>query len=148
MHGIVSIQVEATPTIGLREGLGVEADAVQVGARGRALGALGEGAAAVLEVEAGPRSAHGAGTRTAAVRVAAGAAAARALALPLAQAPQVALDLARVDLAAGQVHVRRLDQPPLVAGERHPLREHVVGVGQPRRCRRGASRPGTRRSTR
>src|SRR3954464_784501 len=38
------------------------------------------------------------------------------LALPLAQAPEVAAHLLRFDLAAGQVHVRRGDQPPLVAG--------------------------------
>ena len=53
-------------------------------------------------------------------------------ALPLRQPPQVALDLARVELAAGQVHVGRRDQPALVAGQRHPLGQHVVGVGQPR----------------
>src|SRR3954469_25251033 len=52
------------------------------------------------------------------------------LALPLAQAREDAADLLRVDLPPGQVHVRRGDQPPLVAGQRHPLREHVVGVRQ------------------
>ena len=51
LHGIVSIHVEATPMIGLAQRLVVEADALEVGARGRALGAVGEGAAAVLEVE-------------------------------------------------------------------------------------------------
>ena len=61
-----------------------------------------------------------------------GAPRAGALALPLAQAPEVAPDLPRVDLAPRQVQVGGLDQPPLVAGERHPLREHVVGVGQAR----------------
>ena len=55
-----------------------------------------------------------------------------ALALPAAEAPDVALDLARVDLAAGQVHVGAGDQPPLVALERHPLGQDVVGVGQAR----------------
>ena len=64
----------------------------------------------------------------------AGAGALEALALPLAEAPEVALDLLRVDLAAGQVHVRLGDQALLVALERHPLGEHVVGVGQPRRA--------------
>src|SRR5690348_18420098 len=54
-----------------------------------------------------------------------------ALALPAAEAPDVALDLARIDLAAGQVHVGRADQAPLVALERHPLGEHVVGVRKP-----------------
>ena len=55
---------------------------------------------------------------------------------------------ARVDLAAGQVQVGLGDQAALVALQRHPLREHVVGVGQARASRRAASRPGTRRSTR
>src|SRR5215212_6240473 len=50
--------------------------------------------------------------------------------LPLAQAPEVAPDLPRVDLAAGLVHVRAPDQAVLVAGQRHPLGQHVVGVGQ------------------
>ena len=58
--------------------------------------------------------------------------AAQALALPLAQAPEVAAHLLGVDLAAGQVHVRGRDQVLLVAGERHPLGQHVVGVGQAR----------------
>src|SRR3954463_11372088 len=53
-----------------------------------------------------------------------------ALALPAAEAPDVALDLARVDLAAREVHVRRGDQAALVALERHPLREYVVRVRQ------------------
>jgi hypothetical protein len=30
------------------------------------------------------------------------------------------------------VHVRVGDQTTLVGGERHPLGEHVIGVGQPR----------------
>ena len=38
----------------------------------------------------------------------------------------------RIDLPARQVHVRARDQAPLVAGQRHPLREHVVGVRQQR----------------
>src|SRR6476661_7455473 len=62
----------------------------------------------------------------------AGGAAAHALALPLAQAPEVAADLPGVDLTAGEMHVGRLDQAALVAGERHPLGQDVVGVGQPR----------------
>ena len=48
------------------------------------------------------------------------------LALPLAEAPEVALDLPRVDLAAGQVHVGLVDEPALVALQRHPLGQHVV----------------------
>src|SRR3954454_2272300 len=55
-------------------------------------------------------------------------------ALPLAEAPEVALGLARVDLAARQVQVRLGDQAPLVALERHPLGQDVVGVGQARRA--------------
>ena len=51
-------------------------------------------------------------------------------ALPLAEAPEVALDLLGVDLAAGQVEVGLGDQAALVALQRHPLGEHVVGVGQ------------------
>src|SRR3954454_20880182 len=49
-----------------------------------------------------------------------------ALALPAPQPPDVALDLAGLDLAAGEVHVRGGDQPALVALERHPLGEDVV----------------------
>src|SRR3954470_13148327 len=59
-------------------------------------------------------------------------AALEALALPAAEPPDVALHLARVDLAAGAVHVRGADEAPLVALERHPLGQHVVGVRQPR----------------
>src|SRR4051794_24311966 len=55
-----------------------------------------------------------------------------ALALPAPEAPDVALHLAWVDLAAGQMHVRAGDQPALIALERHPLGEDVVGVGQAR----------------
>src|SRR5829696_1748982 len=61
-----------------------------------------------------------------------------ALALPAAQPPDVALEHLRVDLAARQVHVGLGDQAPLVALERHPLGQHVVGVRQPR----GAVRAG------
>src|SRR3954447_18011847 len=50
--------------------------------------------------------------------------------LPLAQAPEVAPDLPRVDLAAGLVHVRPPDEAVLVARQGHPLGQHVVGVGQ------------------
>src|SRR3954451_20686788 len=53
-----------------------------------------------------------------------------ALALPAPEAPDVALDLAWIDLAAGQVHVGAVDEPTLVALERHPLGEDVVGVRQ------------------
>ena len=116
----------------LREVLGRVADAVQVGARGGARRALGEGAAAVLDVEAvGSLTGRGL-VPSRAVPSSRRPRRAGALALPLAQPPEVALDLARVELAARQVQVRRLDQAPLVAGQRHPLREHVVGVGQPR----------------
>src|SRR5918994_4543382 len=55
-----------------------------------------------------------------------------ALALPAAEAPDVALEHLRVDLAAREVHVGLGDQAPLVALERHPLGEYVVGVRQPR----------------
>src|SRR6478609_4250468 len=54
-----------------------------------------------------------------------------ALALPAAQAPDVALDLLRVDLSAREVHVRGGDQAALVALERHPLGEDVVAVREP-----------------
>ena len=56
------------------------------------------------------------------------------VALPLREAPQVAPDLGRIELAAGQVHVRGRDQPPFVTGQRHPLRQHVVRVGQAARA--------------
>src|SRR3954469_3562118 len=67
-----------------------------------------------------------------ALRGAAGRAAVtlEALALPAAEAPDVALHLARVDLAAREVHVRAGDQAAFVALERHPLGQHVVGVRQ------------------
>src|SRR5262245_9128512 len=65
-------------------------------------------------------------------RAAGGAAVAlEALALPAAEAPDVALDLAWVDLAARQVHVGAGDQAALVALERHPLGEDVVRVREP-----------------
>src|SRR3954463_288713 len=56
----------------------------------------------------------------------------RALALPHLQAPEVAPDLARIDLAAREMHVRRGDQMALVAGQRHPLGEDVVAVRKAR----------------
>src|SRR3954454_14195394 len=82
-----------------------------------------------------PRSARG-------VRRAGGAGAAlggvagmrETLALPLTEAPDVALDLAWVELAPGKVHVRLVDEAPLVALQGHPLGEDVVRVGQPRRA--------------
>ena len=60
----------------------------------------------------------------------------RVLALPALQADQVAAHPVGIDLAARQVHVGLADQSPLVGGERHPLGEHVVGVGQPRAAER------------
>src|SRR5258707_723201 len=51
-------------------------------------------------------------------------------ALPLGQAPKVALDLTRIDLAAREVHVGGPEQAALVAGQGHPLGEDVVGVRQ------------------
>ena len=54
LHGIVSVQVEATPMIGLRERLVVVADALQLGAGGGALRALREGAGVVLGVQRRP----------------------------------------------------------------------------------------------
>src|SRR5829696_10230372 len=54
----------------------------------------------------------------------------QALALPAAEPPDVALEHLRVDLAAREVHVGLGDEAPLVALERHPLGQHVVGVGQ------------------
>src|SRR5690348_5015742 len=65
-------------------------------------------------------------------RAAGGAAMAlEALALPAPEAPDVALDLAGVDLAAREVHVRARDQAAFVAFERHPLGEDVIGVREP-----------------
>src|SRR4051812_42845256 len=61
-----------------------------------------------------------------------------ARALPLAQAPEVPRDLARIHLAPGQMQVGLVDQALLIALERHPLRQHVVGVrqaGGPERAR-------------
>ena len=69
-------------------------------------------------------------------------------ALPGPQPAQVAPHLAGIDVAARQVHVGVGDQPALVAAQRHPLRQHVVGVGQPRPGRRIAASRGSRRSTR
>ena len=112
--------------IGLAQRLAVEADRAEVLARGGPLGPVGQRAAAVLEVE--PVGAHGKQARSGRR----GRAARQALALPLAQAPEVAADLPRIDLPPGQMHVGALDQPPLVAGQRHPLGQHVVGVGQAR----------------
>src|SRR2546422_740352 len=57
---------------------------------------------------------------------------ARALALPAREALQITTDEVRVDLATGQMHVGVVDQAALVGRQRHPLGEHVVGVGQPR----------------
>src|SRR5437899_1311430 len=54
-----------------------------------------------------------------------------ALTLPAVQTPQVTADLVGVHLAPGLVHVGVGDQALLVAGEGHPLGQHVVGVGEP-----------------
>src|SRR4051794_21020629 len=54
------------------------------------------------------------------------------LALPLREPPEVPAYPARVDLATRQVHVRVADESFLVARERHPFGEDVVGVGQAR----------------
>src|SRR3954470_14968864 len=90
----------------------------------------------MLEVEVTvPGGGHGgeSTTRAARLRRAAGGAAValEALALPAPETPDVSLDLARVDLAAGEVHVRARDQAALVALEPHPLGQHVIGVRQP-----------------
>ena len=61
LHGIVSIHEWATPDDRLGQVLGGVADPVQIGARGGTLGALGEGARAVLDVKR-LRCAHSAGT--------------------------------------------------------------------------------------
>src|SRR5688572_12365530 len=57
-----------------------------------------------------------------------------ALALPAAEPPDVALEHLRIDLAAWEVHVGLGDQAPLVALERHPLGQHVIGVRKPGRA--------------
>ena len=97
---------------------------MQVGARGGALRALGEGAAAVLDVEV-RCAAHAARTLPAARRLLRRSRSQRA------RRARSRRTLLGVDLAPGQVHVGLADQPPLVGGQRHPLGEHVVGVGQP-----------------
>ena len=61
LHGIVSIHVLATRDERLAQRLVVVADALQVGARGGALGAFGERAAAVLEVAWGAESVESVG---------------------------------------------------------------------------------------
>src|SRR4029077_12223040 len=55
-----------------------------------------------------------------------------ALALPACEPGQVARDPFRIDLAAWQMHVRVRDQPVLIGCQRHPLRQHIVGIGQSR----------------
>src|SRR3954469_6661039 len=57
--------------------------------------------------------------------------AAEAQLLPLAEAPEVAANLLGVDLPTREGHVGLVDEAVLVAGQRHPLGEHVVGVGEP-----------------
>ena len=100
------------------QGLVVEADALQVGARLRPVRAVEDDPAAA----AGVAAAHFVRERD------------LAAALPLGEAPQVAAHAGRVELAADEVHVGAADHAVLVGGERHPLGEHVVGGGQPR-CR-------------
>ena len=50
---------------------------------------------------------------------------------PLTQPDQVAPHLLGVELAPGDVHVGHRDQLALPGPQRHPLGEHVVGVGEP-----------------
>ena len=119
----------------LGERLGVEADAVQVGAGGRAVGpsvswrerCLGSSAVMTGIGAARPGAAAAASARSARARRSRSHGRRR---------QRSRCDLARVDLAAGQVQVGLADQALLVALERHPLGEHVVGVGQPRRAER------------
>ena len=124
---------------------------MQVRARGRALGTLGQGAAAVLDVECLRVLTQRAHYRvpppsplcpvrdipSAPACAMLRATTAPGVCIPRARAPrrraaQVAPDPLRVDLPARQVHVRVGDQPALVRPQRHPLGEHVVGVRQPR----------------
>ncbi len=53
------------------------------------------------------------------------------------RAPEIATDLLGIDLPPWEVHVRRGDEATLVARQCHPLGQHVVGV----REARGAVRP-------
>ncbi len=82
----------------------------------------------MLEVEG---CAHAARTPSAAMSLAR-----RMLALPALQTRKIAPHPLGIDLTAGQVHVGVGDQRSLVGRERHPLGEHVVGVGQARAAKR------------
>ena len=119
LQGIASIQVLAIPIVGRLERLVVEADPLHVGARGGAVGAVEDGG------RARPRQA----SRVVFAHRSAWARERRAPG-PLAEPHEVAADVVGVELAARQVHVGRADQPALVAAQRHPLGEDVVGVGQ------------------
>ncbi len=127
----------------LRERLVVVADALELGARRGPVRTLEERAGVVLGIELGVvgRRAHGPDpsdgvgpVQSAGPTGVAPRGALQALALPAAEPPDVALEHLRVDLAAREVHVGLGDQAALVALEGHPLGEHVVGVGQPRRA--------------
>src|SRR5437762_2876289 len=109
-----------------RQCLFVVADSSEERARGSAPWALRERAATVLQVEAAvPRGrlgrVLGAGQHE---RSAAGPgglaveALAEARSFPLAEPPEVAPHLLGSKLATGEVHVRFLEQPPLVTRER------------------------------
>ncbi len=104
--------------------LGGVADPVQIGARGGTLGALDQGARAVLYVE------RALDVLTAPEHyrrdVALACVTQRARAPNTTRRDEIAPCLGDVDLASGQVHVGLLDQSALVGRERHPLGEHVV----------------------
>src|SRR4051794_40344047 len=135
LHGIVSIHVLAPPTIGLasasaskpmpwRYARAAARCGPSVSARERCLGSnSGMGPESLFEPlrRFGLVARGGAGGACGALEP---------HTLPLAQAPEVALDLARVHLAAGQVQVGLADEALLVTLERHPLGQHVVGVRQ------------------
>src|SRR3954454_2883693 len=90
----------------------------------------------MLEVEVTVSGGGHTAESTSPLRGAAGRAAVplEALALPAPETPDVALHLLWVHLAAGKMHVGAGDQATLVALERHPLGQHVVGVRQPGRA--------------
>src|SRR5215210_1980600 len=134
LHGIVSVQVDATPLIGFA----IASASKPIPWRyERAAARAGPsvswrdwclGSSLWPSMTARTLSVRGLGQLPGAGAGARGAC--EPLALPAAQPPEVSLDLARVDLAARQVQVGLGDDPPLVTLQRHPLREHVVGVGQ------------------
>ena len=125
----------------LGERLVVVADALQVGARGGARRALGEGAAAVLEVEAVRGSRRGHYRRRA--RAASGDYGAatppgvRGARRRRSRSHWLRRQRSRRTCFGsiwrpGRCMFARRDQALLVAGQRHPLGQHVVGVRQPR----------------